>query len=81
MSLKFPISVSRRAVMPSTCYGDRHYFVAFSSAARALAYLSAHVTGQLEVELISAQRFLTILPELYAQQMEMYFDPVPNGRR
>ena len=69
MDFKFPIWISG-----STAYDSR--LVAFSTAARAYAYLSASVIGEVQIELVAEVRFRSILSRFGAQGgVEILFDP------
>ena len=75
MNLKFPIWISSTARD-----GPSQRLVAFSSAARAYAYLSANKVGLVEIELLSEPRFRSMLPRLCEPGVvELVFDPEPDG--
>jgi hypothetical protein len=76
MNFQFPIWISGSAARDGR--GDR--LVAFSTAARAYAYLSAHSAGQVEIELVSETRLQLLLPRLQARGiLELSIDPDPDG--
>ena len=78
MNFRFPIWVG--GSNGSDGNGQGRQVIAFSSAARAFNYLSAHASGQVKIELISETRFREMLPGLHAQGVvEISFDPDPHG--